>query len=69
MFQLIHLLTPQRLGLSATVSPGVFTRCKESYCQGFSAHLRGKSVASGRNIFDRSAFAQGWRDAAGISRR
>jgi hypothetical protein len=57
-------ITAEELGFDAATHPGVVGLSKRSYWQGYSSFLLGKSVASGRDIFNRSAFVFGWKSAA-----
>lgn len=57
-------VTRETLGFDSFTHTGVVRLSKRSYWQGYSAYLLGKSVASGRSIFNRAAFALGWRAAA-----
>lgn len=62
-------ITAELLGFDSETHAGVVRFSKRSYWQGYSAFLLGKSVASGRDIFNRSAFKLGWQDAARRSMR
>jgi ribosome modulation factor len=53
-----------KLGLSTGTTKAVQHASAESYQFGYRAFLLGKSEASGRNIFNRSAYVLGWREAA-----
>lgn len=57
-------ITAEKLGFNSSTNAGVVGLSKRSYWQGYSAFLLGKSVASGKNIFNRSAFKLGWQDSA-----
>lgn len=57
-------ITAQKLGFDSSTHAGLIGLSKRSYWLGYSAFLLGKSVASGKNIFNRSAFQLGWQDAA-----
>lgn len=62
-------ITAEKLGFDSSTHAGVVGLSKRSYWQGYSAFLLGKSVASGKNIFNRAAFSLGWKDAARNSMR
>ena len=62
-------ITPEKLGFDSSTSSEVVALSKRSYWQGYSAFLLGKSVASGKNIFNRMAFKLGWQDSARCSVR
>jgi hypothetical protein len=53
-----------KLGLSSSATKAVRHFSEESYQLGYRAFLLGKSEASGRDIFNRSAYVLGWREAA-----
>lgn len=57
-------ITPARLGFSDTTDPRIIALSTRSYWLGYSAFMLGKSVASGRDIFNRTAFKLGWQDSA-----
>ena len=62
-------ITAENLGFDYSTHAGAVSESKRSYWQGYSAFLLGKSVASGKNIFNRSAFKIGWQHAARRSMR
>lgn len=57
-------ISPSRLGFTASTDRRIIALSTRSYWLGYSAFMLGKSVASGKNIFDRSAFKLGWQDSA-----
>jgi hypothetical protein len=60
-------ITQEKLGFDSSTHAGVVGLSKRSYWQGYSAFLLGKSVASGKSVFNRAAFVLGWRAAASSS--
>ena len=62
-------ITVEKLGFDFSTHAGVVALSKRSYWQGYSAFLLGKSVASGKDIFNRAAFKLGWQDSARNSMR
>ena len=57
-------ITAEDLGFDSSTHPEVLGLSKRSYWQGYNAFLLGKSVASGKGIFNRRAFVFGWKSAA-----
>lgn len=57
-------ITLDELGFDSSTCFEVVALSKRSYWQGYSSFLLGKSVSSGRDIFNRSAFVFGWKSAA-----
>jgi len=68
--QITLIIQPSKseLGFSHSVSSEVFNQSVKDFRVGFQAFLLGKSVTSGRGIFDRDAFSRGWLLAEKISR-
>jgi hypothetical protein len=52
------------IGLSIDSTPQVQRYSRQSYRAGYYAFLLGKSEASGRDVFNRKAYLNGWRAAA-----
>lgn len=57
-----------KMGLSITCDQGVSLASLESFQQGYAAFLLGKSISSGRGVFNRQAFSEGWKMCEAASR-
>lgn len=57
-------ISPSRLGFTAFTDRRIIALSVRSYWLGYSAFMLGKSVSSGKDIFDRSSFKLGWQDSA-----
>lgn len=63
------IVTNEKMGLSITCDSGISFHSIESFQQGYAAFLLGKSVSSGRGVFNRSAFVEGWKFCEKLTRR
>ena len=63
------IVTNGRMGLSLTCDTGISIASIESFQQGYAAFMLGKSVSSGKDVFNRKAFAEGWKHCEAITRQ